>query len=686
MRLFSGIGLFALACAAFVAHAPAPCIAAAPGTYVNASERLGIDVRPTGERDTWGHGAAFVDVDGDGHLELYVIMQGGEPNRLFRFDSASQTFADVGFNAGCADILDGRGVVFADYDNDGDPDLFIANDREPDKLYNNDGKGIFSDVSTAAGVDFSGRSHSAAWGDFDNDGYLDLFVCSYGIASQPIPNRLYHNLGDGTFEEVAAAAGVDAPGLPGLGVVWFDYDNDNDLDLYVANDKFSGNRMFRNNQDGTFTDVSAATGTLVFMDGMGIAVGDYDHNGYLDLYVTNTPEGNVLLGNNGNGTFTDVTAALGVFVHSTGWGTAFFDYDNDADDDLYVVNWSFGGGTQAENVLFRNDAGTFTNVAESVGVNDNAPGYGLTVGDYNDDGFIDIFVNNQSDFNGFDVRSVFYEAVPTANHWIKIKTVGTTSNRDGIGAVVRLSAAGISQIHDVRSGSSYLSQLSPDVEFGLAGASVVTSIEITWPSGIVDQYNNVGVDRTIKVYEDAVAILSLKAGVVSGGGIELRWSVESARPIDGFRVYRAVGSTVEAITPQLLDPMARSYVDDTAEAGVSYRYSVGVVQGVNEWRSQDVQIAPAPLKTALDQNYPNPFNPSTTITFSLSAAQNVKLAVYDGQGRRIVTLMNGALPVGPQVVSWDGTNADGARVSSGVYFYRLETATETLTRKMVLVK
>jgi len=580
-----------------------------PGTFVEASNALGIDVMTTGERDTWGHGAAFIDVDGDGQLELYVIMHNNEPNRLYRYRGA--TFEEIAVAAGCADVLDGRGVVFADYDNDGDPDLFVANDRSSDKLYRNDGSGRFVDVSSFAGVDYVGRSHSAAWGDYDNDGFLDLFVCSYGTKGSPVPNRLYNNKGDGTFTEVAETAGVDQLDVPALAVVWIDSDNDDDLDLYIANDKLAGNTMYSNNGDGTFADVSIASGTNLAMNAMGIAVADYDGNGFLDMYVSNTEEGNALLKNNGDGTFTDVAALLGVTNGRIAWGTAFFDYDNDGDDDLYVVNWAFFGGRNAKNVFFENTAGTFTAVTDDLGVGDEGPGYGLTVGDYNNDGYLDMFVNNQAD-DGLS-RSVFYESVPLTNHWVKIKTVGTVSNRDGIGAKIRIAASG-NQIKDVRSGSSYLSQLSPEIEFGLGTATTISTIEITWPSGTVDVFNGVAADKFYEAQE---------------GDSTLR--------------------VVETVEP----------------------------------------VVPVPA-TLLRQNQPNPFvhpsSPSTTIQFNLAAAGHVALDVYDARGRHVVTLINGPLLDGPQTASWDGTDAAGNRVGSGVYFYRLKTAGETLGRKMILLK
>jgi hypothetical protein len=415
------------------------------------------------------------------------------------------------------------------------------------------------------------------------------------------------------------------------------------------------------------------------------------------MYVTNTPDGNALLRNNGDGTFTNVAAALGVTVGRIGWGTAFLDYDNDGDDDLYVVNWTFSGGPNGGNVFFENRGGTFAAVSDDLGVGDPSPSFGLTVGDYNNDGYVDMFVNNQSDDGSF--RSVFYESVPLANHWVKIKTVGTVSNRDGIGAKIRIAAAG-NQIKDVRSGSSYLSQLSPEVEFGLGAATTISSITITWPSGTVDVFNNVAADKFYEAHEgesalrlvSTVSVALFEARAVAGGNVELLWEVSSDQTIDGFRVYRRdPGGGEEKLTTTDLAPTAQSYVDDSVQPAKTYEYRLGIVlrDGTEKSSQRIAYVAPV-LETILGQNQPNPFvhpsSPSTTIQFNLANAGHVALDVYDALGRHVITLINGPRVVGPQSASWDGTDSAGHRVGSGVYFYRLKTAGETLGRKMILIK
>jgi hypothetical protein len=657
-------------------------------TFIEVSQSIGIDITPTGERGDWGHGAAFCDYDGDGILDLYVAMDNGQPNRLFKRE-AGGVFADIAPSVGCADGLDGRAVVWADYDNDGDTDFFLSNHSGPDRLYQNNGSGSFIDVAFEAGVDYNGRSHSAAWGDYDNDGYLDLYVCTYGTTPTPDPNKLYRNNRDGTFVDVGQALGVSQDDKPALSVVWVDYDNDNDVDLYVANDKYRGNALFHNKGDGTFEDRSAFSNTNLEFNAMGIAVGDYDRNGYLDLYVTNTEEGNELLHNIGNGTFSRVALATGVVSNRLGWGTGFFDYDNDGDDDLYVVNWAFtSGNPMAGNFLFRNDGATFTNVTAAAGVGDTGPGYALTLGDYNNDGYVDMFVNNQNE------RSVFYESVPGGNKWLKIKAVGTQSNRDGIGARIVVETGGIVQSKDVRSGSSYLSQLSPEVEFGLAGVSVVDLITITWPSGIVDVFDNVAANQYLVANEGgslhpvAVFIQSFEATPVETG-IELSWFVVRDENISGYRIYRREGDASHeiTITERLLEPLTLRYVDYDVRAGIDYGYVLAVVDSDGrELRSQLVRTTATVQALDLAQNYPNPFNPRTLIRFSLPTEAHVTLVVYDGRGRRVVTLADGVRPAGPNAVEWDGRDAAGTTVVTGVYFYHLKTGGKIRAKKMLLLK
>ena len=616
MALALACALLALVPASRTADADAPA-------FLDVTAARGIDVVIQPDvREDWGSGAAWGDFDGDGDMDLYVAMGHGEENRLYRSDGAA-SFVDEAASLGCADAGKGKGVKFCDYDNDGDQDIFISNIDGSNRLYQNDGSRFFYDVTVQSGLAYNGKSYGASWADFDNDGWLDLYVCTRA----QVPNLLYHNLGPDPddngavkFANVTAAAGVEVPDRLSFEVVWIDYDLDGDLDIFIAVDKRIGNKLLRNNGPNgqgqvTFTDVTAETNTGQQIDGMGIAVGDYDNDGFEDLYVTHTNPGHILLHNNKGVNFTDVADGTGVRAFRLGWGTEFLDYNNDGFLDLYVVHWTATPGQSgARNFLYRNNAGVnFTEVGAQEGVGDTGSGHGLAVGDYNDDGFIDLFVVNS------DGPSKLFENQPTGGRWLKVRTVGKervglddevlASNRDGIGARVHVQIGTFHQYRTVRAGSSYLSMASREVEFGLGPNITVDLVEIQWPSGIVDSFENVDANQTLTVRE---------------------------------------GETLEP--PPLPPP-----------------------------------TPPVPPAFALYQNHPNPFNPQTIISFSLDRAGQVKLAIFDGRGRLVDILVNEEVAAGPHDVIWE-PGLLGDRVASGMYFYRLETPTGMLSRKMMLVK
>jgi hypothetical protein len=693
---------------------------AAAGTFVKMSPGNGIDISINGDgREDWGFGAAFFDYNGDGRLDLFVAGARDEPGWLFKQD-AGGTFHDVADTAGVRDLANGRAVKCADYDNDGDIDIYVANMRGmggsytgPNRLYRNNGDGTFTDVASQANPVLpspGAPAFGAAWADYNNDGWLDLYV----VNRREVPNQLFRSKGDDgtgvvTFEEVAGPLGLN-DNMAGLEAVWLDYDNDGDQDLYLSQDKWGGNRLWRNDTaDGVeaFTDVSLESKANVTLNPMGMAVGDYDNDGYLDIYITNTSEMtsimNVMLHNRGDGTFENVALELGVRAVRYGWGTAFLDHDNDGDLDLYVINWSASGGDdQARNVFFRNDvrnSGVFTERSDAVGVGDTSPGYGLAVGDYNDDGYVDMFVVNNSGLGAapgerVPFKSILYRNVPGVNRWLKVRTEGVESNRDGIGARVYAKAGALRQIREQRGGESYLCAHSPELGFGFGGVQTLDSLVVTWPSGVVDVYTDVPTNQVLTVVEGTSAPLvfsQLSAQAVTQG-VDVTWDVSREAGVEGFRVYRsAPGSTDETLLNDdgLLQPSTRSYLDTSADPGRGYDYVVAAVEtGGEEVRSQvaSVRATPVSQPLALEQNFPNPFNPGTTISFTLDVAGDVTLAVYDGSGALVRVLASGPHQAIPYQVDWDGTNDRGQRVASGLYFYRLETPSGVLTRKMVLVK
>jgi choice-of-anchor B domain-containing protein len=408
-----------------------------------------------------GQGAAWGDYDGDGDPDLYVTNIG--PNRLYRNDGAG------GFSDVTAPPLDdgdsGRGAAWADFDNDGDLDLFLVNSSAPNHLFRNDG-GVFADVTEGAiGVPRTGRS--AAWSDFDKDGDLDLYVANFSGS-----NRLFRNDGGTTFVDVTDEAGASGGDLQGGGAAWGDIDGDGDPDLYLTN--FSGPNVVLRNDGGVFADVTAMSGDAGDPSrSVGTAFADYDNDGDLDLYVASRDEPNTLLRNDG-GVFLDVTDDSGpVGVTGTSATVSWADLDKDGALDLFV------GSTLTDCRMYRNRGdGHFHDVTLPL-LGDVGAATSAAWGDYDGDGAPDLYVVRYGETN-----HLFRNASNPDLRWLKLHLVGVYSNASAIGARVRVVAGGLTQTRELSGGSGYLSQNEMDLLFGLGRAALVDTLEIRWPSGI----------------------------------------------------------------------------------------------------------------------------------------------------------------------------------------------------------
>ncbi|MDX6404069.1 MAG: enediyne biosynthesis protein [Blastocatellia bacterium] len=490
-------------------------------------------------------GVALLDYDGDGYLDVYLVnsltvdmVKSKQKTRsLLYHNNGDGTFTDVTDKAGVGDIGWGMGVTIGDYNNDGWDDIYVTC-LGPNHLLKNNGNGTFTDVTKKAGVGDPRWSTGAAFVDYDNDGKLDLFVSNYvdfdvnnlpefgqgrtcqfkGIPVQCGPrglkgagDSLYHNNGDGTFTDVSKKAGVSDPdGYYGLGVICSDLDGDGLVDIYVANDS-TPNFLYHNNGDGTFKDIGFPSGTAVNENGseqgsMGVTLGDYDHDGKLDLFITNFDDDyNTLYHNDGKGSFTDVSYAAKVAAVSlpyVGWGTKFFDYDNDGWVDLLVVNGHVYPQLptyRQRNLVHRNNRdGTFSEVGEQLGApfTEKRTGRGAAFGDLDNDGDVDVVINNLD-----GSTQVLQNEGGNANNSILIKTIGVKSNRDGIGARVKIVSGDLTQVDEVHSGGSYLSQSDLRLHFGLEKRTKVDLIEVHWPSGAVDKVSDAGVNKILIIKE-----------------------------------------------------------------------------------------------------------------------------------------------------------------------------------------
>jgi len=503
--------------------------------------------------DSTSGGAGLFDCDDDGRLDIVLVngstvenlLKGGDPMVTLYHQEADGTFKDITAAAGLTRKGWGMGVAVADYDNDGKLDLFVTG-YTGSALYHNLGNCKFEDVTDKAGVRGSGFMTGAAWGDYDRDGYVDLFVSRYshldlnnlpqfgsnkfcrykGILVQCGPwglegesDFLYHNRGDGTFEEVSVKAGVhDDIGYYGLGVMWVDYDDDSWPDLLVANDSVP-NYLYHNNHNGTFTDVGMLTGVALSGEGMelgnmGVDWGDYDHSGRLSFFVTHFEEQpNSLYRNMGAKGFDDVSWTSGVGQPSypyVGWGTGFFDMDNDTWLDIFVANGhvypqidtiDVGPRYKEPMLLHRNNRdGTFDEVSKDAGLQDMPlkSRRGAAFGDIFNTGNIDIVLLNVG-----EPPSVLLNTNRTPYHRVLFKLIGTKSNRAAIGARVTIHAGGVKQFNEVHGGGSYLSQNDLRLHFGLGTAAKMESVEIRWPNGASETLQNVPADAIYTIVEGA---------------------------------------------------------------------------------------------------------------------------------------------------------------------------------------
>lgn len=467
-----------------------------------------------------GRGSAWGDYDNDGDLDI-VAVGTYQPHALFR-NNGDGTFTNTADEAGVADPRGGWGSLFADYDNDGYLDLYITrggwSGPAENTLYHNNGDGTFTDVTHTAGVADPQSSFCAAWADYDNDGYLDLYIAD-GVIGDGAANVLYRNNGDGTFTNTAEAAGVADTGNS-LGTAWGDYDKDGHIDLHVVNFGQS-NVLYRNNGDGTFTDVTPTTGmNLPVTDPFVTFFLDVDNDADLDIFISNSgsfqafiagqitgtaphdADRQVLYRNNGDGTFTDVTRESGLYHAYGAMGANFGDINSDSYLDIYLATGAPQMGRLERDALFRNNGdGTFTDATAALGLGNIGKGHGVTFGDIDTDGDVDIYVPVGGAFIGDQWHNLFYRNSGTGNNYLTLKLVGVKSNRDGIGAKVTLRMGDDIIYREVSGGCGFGSTNSLSLEIGLGRHTKVDTLEIIWPSGQVDTYRNLSVNQKLVVTE-----------------------------------------------------------------------------------------------------------------------------------------------------------------------------------------
>ena len=650
--------------------------------------------------------AAFGDYNNDDYPDIYVA---NGPKRLYR-NNGDRTFTDVAVEAG---VGDGSIGVWGDYDNDGNRDLFLG--RSDSAVYRNNGDGTFTVACSFDNV----YPQAASWVDYNNDGLLDIFL----TLGHFIGYALYRNEGKDGFSDVTDEAGLSEGKGGWQAAAWGDYDNDNDMDLCVDTDK--GVALFQNNGDGTFTDVTEQAKIISEHNGWDTtaAWGDYDNDGWLDLLVNgiyNTD--GFLYHNNGDSTFTEVLNResgmvvgniLNLFSFYIKIDVAFLDYDNDGALDIFIE--SMHGG---DHLYLNNGNGAFLDVTRIAKLLSEEDGYTAAVGDYDLDGDLDIYLATE-DPRIFEGRSVLYRNNGSENNWLHIRTVGTRSNRDGIGARVKVITGTISQIREVTGGAG-TSQDSLPVEFGLGTYTQADIVEIRWPSGIVQtlknvpanqllivteeetpNYGDVSEDGTVSTY-DAALILQYVVSLIS-----LSPSQQQAAEVSDNGTISAYDA---ALILQYVVGLITSFPAEEKSGGPAlvvksedeaFRKAIAELETVSLSKEQRQlldqlkrlfpQQSLLPIHTDILQNFPNPFNPETWIPYQLASTSPVTISIYNIKGQLIRKLELGHKTAGfyvsrPRAAYWDGRNKTGEQVASGVYFYQLQAGKFSAMRKLVVLK
>lgn len=550
---------------------------------------------------------SFIDYLNNGSLDLYVSNGKHFGQRNFLYNNNGGTFTRVLNIPPVMDSLPYDGASWADFDNDGNIDLCVVTWYDStNMLYRNNGGGSFTFLSSSPVVSDRGFSETCSWGDYDNDGLVDLFVTnSNGIGSWH--NRLYKNMGAGNFTRIDTGAVSLDINHHSRGINWVDINGDGKPDIYICNESGENNFMYKNNGGGYFTKMTNAA-TLTGSDSWSACWGDYDNDGDQDVFVTNRGGKNLLFRNDGNFNFTQIlndpiVNDAGEFA-CCGWG----DFDNDGDLDLFVTQAYTSPNTPLKNYLYKNmlmetGTATFQKISGEDIVNDAGYSYGFAWADWNADGSLDLFTART--YNEGQNNAAYLNNGNT-NKWIEIKLTGNPSNRSAIGAKVRLKAVingnPVWQMREVTAQSGYCSE-NLDLHFGLGNAIRIDSIKVEWPSGTNEYYPNINPNQIIRIVE--------------GTGI------------------------------------------------------IGI----------KINSTEVPEKFSLKQNYPNPFNPTTIIRLEIPKEGFVSLKVFDLTGREIKSLVSQNLKPGKYSVDYNALS-----LPSGVYFYKLETANFTDTKKMVVLK
>ncbi len=473
-------------------------------SFDDVASQIGVDYS-YGDSE-FGGGVSFADFDNDGWDDLTFASEEG--SEIYFFKNNDGVFNLVTFN-GILNTSKAKQVIWVDYDNDGDKDFFVTALEGENSFYINDGDMNFTDISSTIGIFQTDLfSYGASFGDIDNDGDLDLFITN---RSPEDHNYLYRN-DSGVYVDITSTSGITLEGELSFCSIFFDYDKDGFQDIYVSNDKEEYiNRLYKNNGNGVFQDVSISSNAGINVSAMSTTLGDFNNDGWFDIYITNTPfsqvsliQANVLLKNNGDGTFTNVASQTGTSFDSVGWGAVFLDADNDALLDLYVSGSENGSGALISSAFYHQQNDETFIIPQNIGFNsDLRESYSNAIGDIDNDGKPDIIVGNDSEPN-----FLWSNKTENQNNWLKVKLEGVVSNKDGIGSTIEINIGGQSQYRYTLAGEGYLSQNSFYEFFGLGNETEIDYIKVTWSAtGETEIINNVSANQAI-IIKEGFGILS----------------------------------------------------------------------------------------------------------------------------------------------------------------------------------
>ncbi len=483
-------------------------------TFVEKALQLGINHTYIAGQSAGG--ISFVDFNGDGLDDISLATAKGDLIHFYRnIGSGFVRNAPL-----IANNSEQKQIFWVDYDNDGDKDLFVCAKGDINRLYQNNGNLQLTDITSSSNLPLhSFDTFNACWADFNRDGWLDLYVCERIGEDQSLNrNYLFFNNADGTFTDVSETSNILVPGKLPFCSSALDFNKDKWPDIYIANDRGWGNIMLQNIGHGIFEDVSEKTNTDFFIDGMSIALGDYNNDAYTDIYVTNIPNGNLLLRNNrdtlNNIVYSDEAATTGTGFYGTAWGANFLDADNDMHADLYVSGSDIGEG-EISSAFYKNEANDSFSLITKGFEGDTVISYANAIGDYNNDGYPEIMVMN---FNGS--KSFFYKNETVGNNYIKLKLQGIKSNRDGVGCSIDIFTDSIHQYYYTHSGVGFLAQNSENYCFGIGKNEIIDSIIVSWPTGHIDILRDISINQQILIIEG-----STNNGIINiDEGIEIRES------------------------------------------------------------------------------------------------------------------------------------------------------------------